>query len=156
MKLFFFTVLAAALFISQANAQDKDTTIYTKFRLKSSKPEASSSFAEDGTPDYPVFDSAPQFETGLADFYGYINRHLQYPQNENGGGHGRVIVEAVIEKNGSLDQLKIVKSAGKDYERDALRVISTSPRWKPGIYHGKPVRVKWNFTVNFEVEGGNN
>jgi TonB family protein len=155
-KRFFFTLFAIALAF-YASAQDNDTTIYTRFRLKSSKPEASSNFAEDGTPDYPVFDSAPKFETGLDAFYGYINRHLSYPQNENGsGGRGKVIVEAVIEKDGSLDRLKVVKSASRGFDKEALRVIAGSPKWKPAMYHGKPVRVKWNFTVNFDVEGGNN
>jgi TonB family protein len=156
MKKILFTLFAIALAFC-AHAQDNDTTIYTKFRLKSLKPEASSSFAEDGTPDYPVFDSAPKFETGLDAFYAYINRHLSYPQNENGSGaHGKVIVEAVIEKDGSLDHLKVLKSVSKNFDKEAMRVIASSPKWKPAMYHGKPVRVKWNFTVNFEVEGGNN
>jgi protein TonB len=62
---------------------------------------------------------------------------------------GRVIVSFVIEVDGSLNDIKVVKGIGGGCDEEAVRAIKLSPRWTPGTINGRPVRVKYNVPVQF-------
>jgi TonB family protein len=70
------------------------------------------------------------------------------------GETGRVIVQFVVEENGDLRQLKVVRGVSPSLDGEALRVVATMPKWKPGKVDGKPVKVNYTIPVAFRLTGG--
>ncbi|WP_316826607.1 energy transducer TonB, partial [Pedobacter miscanthi] len=64
----------------------------------------------------------------------------------------KVFVSFVVEKNGTLTDVQITRGLTKETDDEAIRVLSKSPRWNPGLVSGKPVRVKYNINVNFKMD----
>ncbi len=97
----------------------------------------------------------PEFNGGdpNSEFARYIAKHLQYPAiaAEN-GVYGLVVVQFVIDQNGNLTDPVILRSVDPALDAEALRVISTSPRWTPGKQRNKPVRVTFQFPINFVLQ----
>ena len=65
---------------------------------------------------------------------------------------GRVVVKFLVEKDGRLSHLKVVRSVSPLLDAEALRVIKAMPNWTPGRYEGKPVRVKYNVPIQFKLQ----
>ena len=83
----------------------------------------------------------------------FISSHLKYPLvAEENGIQGRVIVSFVVEKDGSISNVKIAKGVDPSLDREAMRVINSMPRWTPGKIKGQPVRVKYTGPVNFRLQ----
>lgn len=93
----------------------------------------------------------PKFKGGnLKKFQEYINENTVYPQTAAEMGiQGRVRVSFVVEKNGSVSNVKVVKGIDPLLDREALRVVKSSPRWTPGQNNGRPVRVSQVVPVLF-------
>lgn len=81
-----------------------------------------------------------------------MNDNLNYPAaaREN-GVQGRVIVSCVVETDGSLTDVKIVKGVDTSLDREAIRLVESMPKWKPGKQDGKLVRVKYTFPITFKL-----
>jgi protein TonB len=84
-------------------------------------------------------DTPPQFDGGAAGFAQFLGTHLKMP-NDNIGG--TVYFEFIIEKNGSLTNIRILNGVSPAYDKAVIDVLSQSPRWKPGFKKSIPVRVK--------------
>ncbi len=99
-------------------------------------------------------DKKPSFLNGGEEQFlnRWIYDYIKYPKAaiEN-GIQGKVIVEFVIEKDGSVSSVKVVKSAGDLLDAEAVKVISASPKWKPGMKGGEAVRVKMAVPVEFKL-----
>jgi protein TonB len=96
----------------------------------------------------------PEFPGGQQEMMKYIAENIKYPviAQEN-GIQGRVICQFVIEKNGSVTDIQVVRSSGDaSLDKEAERVIKTMPKWKPGKQRGKPVRVKYTIPVAFRLQ----
>ena len=140
--LLLFTVLS--FFVIKA--QKPDTTIYQTCRI-ANDPTAVNSNGEE-----IIFDSCPQFKNGLNGLYKFISTHIHYPAIAKYNHiQGRVIVAIVIEKDGSISHAKVERGVSKDIDKEAVRVINSLPKWKPGILHEKPVRVKYYVVVGFKL-----
>jgi len=96
----------------------------------------------------------PKFPGGEAAFGAYLSKTIRYPPvaKEN-NTQGRVIVSFVVEKNGKLTDIKVVRDIGGGCGEEAIRVLSKSPAWSPGIQNGKPVRVAYTMPINFTLAG---
>ena len=83
----------------------------------------------------------------------YINRNLKYPQiSRENNSQGRVIVRFIIDSNGVVTSPQVVRSSGDcNLDMEAVRVIESMPKWKPGKHKGKPVRVLFTFPVIFRL-----
>jgi protein TonB len=84
----------------------------------------------------------------------YIAENIKYPviAQEN-GIQGRVICQFVVEKDGKVSDIQVVRSSGEaSLDKEAVRVINSMPKWKPGKQRGKPVRVKYTLPVNFRLQ----
>jgi TonB family protein len=90
-----------------------------------------------------VLEINPSFPGGEAAFTKYILQHVKY----SGGYKGRVFVQFVVERDGSLSDIKVVKGSDNELNEQLISVIAKAPKWKPGIQNGKPNRVQ--FTVPF-------
>ena len=103
---------------------------------------------------FMVVESMPEFPGGQDSLFSYLEANVQYPviAQEN-GIQGRVICQFVVNKDGSIVDVVVVRSSGEpSLDKEAMRVIKSMPRWKPGKQRGKPVRVKYTVPVNFRLE----
>ena len=108
--------------------------------------------AGDGDKIFTAVENNPEFPGGDAAFNKYLGSHIRYPNvaKEN-GTQGRVFISFVVERDGSLTDLKIVRDPGSGLGDEAVRVLKSSPHWKPGIQNGKPVRVAYTVPVTFSL-----
>ncbi|WP_299456084.1 energy transducer TonB [uncultured Microscilla sp.] len=89
---------------------------------------------------------------GLRALYKHIQKNLKYPEKAiRRGLEGRVFVEFVVEKNGTVNQLRVLKGIGPECDREAMRLIQSFDKWIPGEHHGQVVRVKQSFPVVFKI-----
>lgn len=89
---------------------------------------------------------------GLNAFYSYIQSNLKYPiQARRMGIEGRVFISFVVEKNGSITDVKILKGIGAGCDEEAVRIIANSPSWTPARQRGKAVRQRMTFPLNFTL-----
>ena len=100
-----------------------------------------------------VAEDQPEFPGGEAALMEYLKKNIKYPQicREN-NIQGRVIVTFIVNKDGSIVEPEIASSVNPSLDKEALRVISNMPNWKPGYQRGKPVRVKYSVPVNFKLK----
>jgi TonB family protein len=93
----------------------------------------------------------PTFPGG--NFAQFLATNVRYPQTMRDNNiQGRVIVNFVVEKDGSLSDIKAVRSPGYGAAEEAVRVMSLSPKWNPGIQNGRRVRVQFSVPINFALE----
>jgi len=105
-----------------------------------------------GTFDFVTIEKQPEFPGGLKAFYQYLNANIKYPkESARNKVQGRVFLSFIVEKDGELSNIKIIRGVSDDINKEAIRVISGSPKWNPGIQFGVPVRVKYNINVNFAL-----
>ena len=95
----------------------------------------------------------PEFPNGgMAGLMSFISKNLKYPTIcQESGVQGKVIVLFVVEKDGSTTDFRIVRSVDKYLDKEALRVLSSMPKWIPGKQKGVPVRVKYTVPINFRL-----
>lgn len=99
---------------------------------------------------YDAVEIMPQFPGGNMAMNGYIYKQLRYPDSAvKNNRQGRVVVSFVIDKEGWVCNMKIMKSVSPELDREAMRVIGNMPRWTPGKHNGKNVNVKYSIPVRF-------
>lgn len=98
-------------------------------------------------------DEKPSFPGGESAMKSYLNSNVNYPvvAQEN-GVQGRVIVESIIEKDGSMSDVKVIRSVDPSLDREALRVVKAMPKWTPAKLKGIPVRTKCTTPVVFRLQ----
>ena len=84
----------------------------------------------------------------------WLSKHVKYPQIalEN-GVQGKVFVQFVVEKDGSVSNIKVVRGVDASLDKEAVRVVSVMPKWKPGKQRGEAVNVKFTVPVAFRLTG---
>ena len=101
----------------------------------------------------PMFNGKPAEEG----FREYVSQRVIYPPvAQENSITGRVFVEFIVEKDGSVSNLKVVGSVDPILDAEALRVINSSPNWSPGKVDGKAVRMSYTFPFSFRIDGLNN
>jgi len=107
---------------------------------------------EDPNKIFTSVEQVPAFPGGLDAFGRYLLKNIRYPAiaREN-NTQGRVIVSFVCERDGSLTDVKVARGIGDGCDEEAVRVIKASPRWKPGIQNGRPVRVAYSVPISFTL-----
>ena len=99
-------------------------------------------------------DVEPVPQGGIQGFYMYLLKNLKYPKvAKEYNTQGKVRVEFVVEKDGSLTNIKVTESLTPETDAEAIRLIQKCPRWTPGMAQGKPVRVRYTVPVKFELPG---
>ena len=93
----------------------------------------------------------PDFPGGQKELLSFLSRNIKYPAIEN-KIQGRVIVQFVVNKDGSISGAKVVRSIDPDLDKEALRVINSMPQWKPGMNKGEIVSVKYTIPVMFRLQ----
>ena len=101
---------------------------------------------------FMVVEEQPEFPGGIAALMEYLRKNIKYPAicREN-NIQGRVLIQFIVNRDGTVVDPEVVRSVDPHLDREAMRVISNMPKWKPGLQRGKPVRVKFTVPVNFKL-----
>lgn len=95
----------------------------------------------------------PEFPGGMAALMKYLGANIKYPTiSQEMGSAGRVIVQFVVDKDGSISNPEVVRGVDAYLDKEAIRVISSMPKWRPGVQNGKKVRVKYTVPVVFRLQ----
>lgn len=102
---------------------------------------------------FMVAEQMPEYPGGMKEMLKFLQENVKYPENAmKNNVQGRVIVQFVVEKDGTLTEFKVARSVDPDLDAEALRVLQTMPKWKPGMQRGKIVRVKFTVPVSFKLQ----
>lgn len=106
---------------------------------------------------FDVVEQMPEFPGGIKECLKFMARNLKYPTKaREAGKQGRVIVQFIVQKDGSLSDLHVLRPVDPWLDAEAIRVIGSMPKWKPGMQDGQAVAVKFNLPVTFALEGSKN
>ncbi len=105
---------------------------------------------------YEVVEDLPSFPGGPSALISYLSSNVKYPTECQAKGiQGRVIVQFIVETDGSITNAHVVRAVDPLLDAEALRVVNGMPKWTPGKQNGKAVRVKYNVPLSFKLPGGN-
>ena len=108
---------------------------------------------EEETKVFDVVEVMPSFPGGQAALFEWLSKNIKYPVvAEENGVQGRVIVTFVVERNGSITDVQVVKSVDPSLDKEAVRVVKAMPHWIPGKQNGSAVRVKFTVPVTFRLQ----
>ena len=126
--------------------------------MKTNQVETASVAVKDTlTPDESVFEvveQMPEFpDGGMAGLMEYFKKNLRYPEEaKKAGTQGRVVVQFLINKNGAISDASVLRSVDRLLDAEAVRLVRSMPKWKPGMQKGKAVTVKYTVPVLFKLE----
>lgn len=105
-------------------------------------------------PDFFLFvEEDPTPADGMQSFYNYLSKNLHYPQKAiRNRVEGKVYIQFIVNTDGSLTDLKVLKGISPECDQEALRVLSNAPKWKPGKQRGRPVRVRMSMPIVFNLQ----
>jgi periplasmic protein TonB len=107
---------------------------------------------EDENKIFMVVEQQPEFEGGYAAMMAYISKNVRYPASARRMGvDGTVYVSFVVGKDGSINDVKVLRGISADCDKEAVRVVQSMPAWKPGKQNGKPVFVRFNLPIKFKL-----
>ncbi len=103
---------------------------------------------------YEMAEDMPQYPGGMAALMKFLNENIKYPQeDQNSKTQGRVIVQYVVGKDGSIGNVRILRNVSPTIDAEALRIISLMPKWEPGKVNGVAVPVKYTVPIVFRLPG---
>lgn len=103
---------------------------------------------------FMVVEESASFPGGIQEMTNFIKNNLKYPQQaRETGTQGKVFVTFVVERDGSLTDVKVLRDIGSGCGEEAVRVVKSMPKWKPAKQRGKPVRMQFNLPVAFTLAG---
>jgi protein TonB len=101
---------------------------------------------------FTIVEDQPTPIGGMQAFYQFVSKKLKYPaQARRMGIEGKVFVQFVVDKDGNLTDVKAVKGIGAGCDEEAVRVIKSAPKWKPGKQRGRPVKVRMILPITFKL-----
>jgi periplasmic protein TonB len=102
---------------------------------------------------FMVVESMPEYPGGEAALYAYLAENIKYPQMAKESGiQGRVFVTFVVERDGRVTDVRVLRGIGGGCDEEAIRVVEGMPKWTPGKQRGKSVRVQYNLPVKFTLQ----
>ncbi len=102
---------------------------------------------------YYVAQEMPSFPGGDRELLKYLNTNLKYPTSAKQARiSGTVYLKFIIERNGELSQIKVLRGINSECDDEAIRVLKASPKWNPGMHKGKAVKVQYHLPVKFALK----
>ncbi|MVM35810.1 TonB family protein [Spirosoma sp. HMF4905] len=103
--------------------------------------------------EFVMVEQQPEYPGGINALMSFLGKNLNYPRSAASAGvAGRVYVSFVVNTDGSLTDIQVLKGIGFGCDEEAIRVMNKMPRWKPGKQSGRAVRVKYNLPISFTLE----
>ena len=171
LKYLLFLPVAALLAAACAgNSNKQDTTTAQPEAVEAAKPETPAEStvtvqspigetAEGETNNmvesevYNMVEEAPQFPGGVQELMKYLGKNLKYPvAAQNAGKQGNVVCQFVVKSDGTIGDIKVVRSISPELDEEAIRVIKAMPAWTPGKKDGKAVNVRYTLPVAFRLQ----
>ena len=141
------TNTAIGSFDVKGNDEAEGEVLKAKEVIAEEKPK------EEETKVFDVVEQMPQFPGGQQALFEYLSKNIKYPViAEENDVQGRVIVTFVVERDGSITDVKVVKSVDPSLDKEAQRVVKAMPHWIPGKQNGSAVRVKYTVPVTFRLQ----
>ena len=101
---------------------------------------------------FEIVEQNPMFPGGNEALMKWLSKNLKYPASaQENGIQGRVLVQFVVNKDGSIVEPKVIRAVDPALDKEALRVVSAMPKWQPGKQRGKTVRVRFTLPVTFRL-----
>lgn len=113
-------------------------------------PEIPETIARAENQVYECVEEMPSFPGGMKALEKFLNDSIRYPAETC--AQGRVIVQFIVEVDGRIDSVKVVRKLSPELDREAVRVVKLMPKWNPGRLNGVPVRVKYIIPVRFNAK----
>ncbi len=108
---------------------------------------------EEVTYDLAAVQEQPDFPGGMAKMYEYLQKNTKYPDMEfDAGIQGKVYVEFVVDKDGSVEDVKVRRGVSAGLDKEALRAVKSMPKWTPGKMNGKSVKCRFTIPVDFKLK----
>ena len=102
---------------------------------------------------YTIVEQMPEFPGGEAELLGFISRNIHYPEEAKKDGiQGRVFIGFVIEEDGSVSNVRNLRGVDSELDAEAMRVVESMPKWKPGMQRGQAVRVSYILPIVFKLQ----
>ena len=140
------------MYVGYANGTFVVSDPQVKFDIRLQKDDSDVSSTNNNP--FDVVEEMPQFPGGAAALMQYLSKNIRYPEEAHKNNiQGRVIVNFIVETDGSITEAKVTRSIHPLLDAEALRVINAMPKWNPGMQGGKPVRVKYTVPVTFKLQG---
>ena len=106
---------------------------------------------------FDVVEHMPEFPGGMKEMMNYLSTNIHYPEAAHKAGiQGRVVVNFIVEADGTISNANVVRSVSEELDAEAIRVVQNMPKWKPGMQNGKTVRVKYNIPISFRLDSKEN
>ncbi len=123
----------------------------TQNQLSPSQKKAISSQIDTGQ-IFRVVEKMPEYPGGVKALMHYLANHIKYPaEAKKAKVHGRVFISFVVEKDGSISHVNVLRGIGHGCDKEAVKAVENMPRWIPGQQRGKPVRVEYNLPIKFSL-----
>lgn len=102
---------------------------------------------------FTIVEDMPSFPGGEAKLFEYLGKNIKYPQiAKEAGISGIVYVNFVVDTNGEITDVKVLRGIGGGCDEEAMRVVKNMPKWSPGKQRGKPVKVSYNLPIRFSLK----
>lgn len=103
---------------------------------------------------FMIVEDMPTFRGGdVQKFSNWVRERVKYPQiAQENGIQGKVFIGFIVEPDGTVSNVTVLRSVDKSLDDEAVRVVTSSPKWAPGKQRGQPVRVRFSITVNFQLQ----
>lgn len=148
-----FTGLVDAVILDGTEVIDLDVEVIDLDQVEADVEEEEEEEEDPEALPFNALDVKPTFQGGDANAFSiWVNSQLRYPENAKRNGiQGRVTLEFTIDTKGRVTDVKVLRGVHKLLDKEAVRVVSKSPRWTPGYVNQKPVRVTYTFPVIFQL-----
>jgi protein TonB len=134
--------------IMQKTVQQTDTAISKPLDKQNEQVEDNSLF------DVQSIDTPPEFRGGNEARLKYLSKNMNYPKEaRNSDIQGAIYLNFIIERDGSITNVKVIRGIGGGCDEEAARVVRNMPKWEPGLKNGKPVRVSFMMPIKFVLNG---
>ena len=137
---------------AQSDTEKADTVVAVEPEKKA-EPQAEATLPQEKTDSiYSVVETMPDYPGGQKELLSFLSRNIKYPTKaEENKIQGRVVIQFVVNKDGSVSDAKVVRSVDPELDKEALRVVNSMPQWKPGMQKGEAVSVKYTIPIAFRL-----
>jgi TonB family protein len=141
-----------SMIVGVDNTRDKKTIGELHYRIYALQEKLPKQAMADANEVFTVVEDQPTPEGGMEAFYDYIQQNLKYPaQARRMGIEGRVFIQFVVDKDGSITDVKSVKGIGAGCDAEAVRIMQNAAAWNPGYQRGRAVRVRMVLPITFRL-----
>jgi len=159
-----FSAGSSAISFAQDKTKEEAKSLGDSQGISSSQPQdnktktatpANTEKVANKEPVYAVVEKQPSYPGGDDARVAFLGQNIKYPEQATKNGvQGKVFVTFVIEADGSISNVKVLRGIGGGCDEEAVRIISIMPKWNPGMKNGKAVRVQFNLPIKFTLDSG--